>query len=153
MNTQRDRHRAREAALQMLYQSEIAGGEADAVVAAFWSIETDEAPVSRDVRDLAERLARGSMARLTEIDELIAAATEHWRPERMAIVDRSIMRLAVYELLAESETPPPVVIDEALELARRFSGDEAVPFVNGVLDAIKRSLQQTGRLAAGVDRA
>jgi N utilization substance protein B len=87
-----------------------------------------------------ETLARGAARRAAEIDESISRHSEHWRIERMPAVDRNILRVAVYELL-EEPTPPPVVIDEALELARRFSGDESVPFVNGVLDAVMREMR------------
>ena len=90
-----------------------------------------------------EQLARGTAADVSEIDKQIAAKSEHWRVERMAVVDRNILRLAIYELRL-AELPAPVVIDEALELARKFSGEESVPFINGVLDAVRRELS-TGK--------
>ena len=77
---------------------------------------------------------------MDEIDQLLAAHTKHWRVERMAVIDRIVLRLAVSELMTQPDTPPKVVINEAIELARTFSGDEAVPFVNGVLDAVRKKL-------------
>jgi N utilization substance protein B len=86
-----------------------------------------------------EELVRGAMARLSEIDERIERHSQNWRVDRMAAVDRNILRMASYELLS-ARLPPAVVIDEALELARRFSGNESVPFLNGVLDAMRKDL-------------
>ena len=83
----------------------------------------------------------GAVEHVEEIDERITRHAEHWRIERMPTVDRNILRLAVYEML-HSDTPAPVVIDEALELARRYSNEESVQFINGVLDAIHRELRQ-----------
>ncbi len=90
-----------------------------------------------------EQLARGTAADVTEIDKQIAAKSEHWRVERMAVVDRNILRLAIYELRL-AELPAPVVIDEALELARQFSSDESLAFINGVLDAVHRQANAAG---------
>jgi N utilization substance protein B len=84
-----------------------------------------------------EELARGTVANAADIDKKIEAKSAHWRLERMAVVDRNILRLAIYEL-GRNELPGPVVIDEALELARQFSGDESLSFINGVLDAVHR---------------
>ena len=139
------RHRAREAALQMLYQWEVGRADIDEVVRTYWSIERpDEAGLSASLQSFATGLAAGTVKHLGEIDPLIGASTEHWRPSRMAIVDRLILRLAVYEFLHASDIPKKVVINEALELARTFSADEAVGFVNGVLDGIKRGLESDG---------
>jgi N utilization substance protein B len=90
-----------------------------------------------------EQLARGTAADVSEIDKQIAAKSEHWRVERMAVVDRNILRLALYELRL-AELPAPVVIDEALELARQFSSDESLAFINGVLDAVHRQANAAG---------
>ena len=139
------RHRAREAALQMLYQWEVGRADIDEVVRTYWSIERpDEAGLSASLQSFATGLAAGTVKHLGEIDPLIGASTEHWRPSRMAIVDRLILRLAVYEFLHASDIPKKVVINEALELARTFSADEAVGFVNGILDGIKRGLESDG---------
>ena len=100
--------------------------------------------VSADDRQaFATRLAEGVAGALAELDPIIVEAAEHWRLERLNVLDRLILRLAIYELLHEPETPAKVVINEALELARTFSGDEAVRFVNGVLDAVRRKLQRS----------
>ncbi len=132
----RERHRIRETALQLLYQWEVAAieiDETDDALALFWS--THPAPEARQAGAL--RLARGTMTALPTIDPLIEGHAEHWRPERMAVIDRLIMRLAIYEMLVE-RMPPAIAIDEALELAKTFSGAEAVRFINGVLDAVRR---------------
>jgi len=96
-----------------------------------------------DVEAFARALFEGTVEEISTLDPLISGHAEHWRVERMAAIDRNILRMALYELLHYPETPPAVVIDEALELARRFSGEESVEFVNGVLDAIRKSLPQT----------
>ena len=144
----RERHRARETALQLLYQwdvGRIGAGEIDDAVDLFWTVHS--APPPR--RELALGLARGAVGALPEIDALIARHTDNWRSERLAVVDRLIMRLAVYELLFE-RTPPAVVINEALELAKTFSGERAVAFINGVLDAVRCAVvQQDKRSALG----
>lgn len=141
-DSRRERHRIRETALQLLYQWEVAAiaideaddaDDADDALALFWS--THPAPKTRQAGAL--RLARGTVGALPTIDPLIESHAEHWRPERMAVIDRLIMRLAIYEMLVE-RMPPAVAIDEALELARTFSGEEAVRFINGVLDAVRR---------------
>ena len=93
----------------------------------------------------AVELVRGTARELHRIDPLITQHATNWRIERMAVVDRVILRLGVYELLCTPDTPPAVVIDEAVELARTFSADQAVPFVNGVLDAVHRGAGRVGR--------
>jgi N utilization substance protein B len=134
------RHRAREVALQMLYQWHLGGARPDEVGSAYDAIEqaADERAGPK-AREFADALVRGALGRQTEIDALIAQQTEHWRPSRLTTVDRQILRLAVYELLA-AETPARVVINEAVELARTFSGGDATAFVNGVLDGVRRRL-------------
>ena len=133
-----ERHLGREAALQLLYQWEVGGiGEKqrDESLVLFWVVHP--APSSRQT--FAGRLARGTFGALSKIDPLIECQSENWRLSRMAIIDRLIIRMAIYELL-DNETPAAVVIDEALELAKTFSGDGAVGVVNGVLDGVRRSL-------------
>lgn len=135
------RHQAREAALQMLYQWEVGRASMSEVLRTFWL--HDEPPardLPEDHRAFAEALATGVTGQVESIDPLIAEAAEHWRLERMHVMDRLILRLAVYEFLHEPETPARVIINEALELARTFSHDEAVRFINGLLDAIRRRL-------------
>jgi transcription antitermination protein NusB len=94
------------------------------------------------VRAFATHLADGVVAHLAEIDPLITDAADHWRLERMQVMDRLILRLAVYEFLFESDTPSKVIINEALELARTFSADDSVRFINGILDAIRRTRER-----------
>jgi N utilization substance protein B len=132
------RHLARRAALQMLYQWEVGRLTMAEVHGTFWSHASESTPTA-EVRELATRLADGVAAEVDRLDPVIAQAAEHWRLERMTVIDRLILRLASYELLHEAGTPAKVVINEALELARAFSSDEAVPFVNGVLDNIRRT--------------
>jgi transcription antitermination protein NusB len=136
------RHRAREAALQMLYQSEVGRASAYEAIVSYWPAHDSDAEVSEPQRDFANGLVRGTLSRLQEIDGLLARHAQNWRVERMAVLDRLVLRLATYELLADPEVPPRVVINEALELARAYSGEEAVPFVNGVLDAVRRELKR-----------
>jgi transcription antitermination protein NusB len=135
------RRRAREAALQMLYQGEIGRTGAHEAIATYWPVHDPDAEVPEGAREFANNLVRGTLSRLEEIDALLAAHAQNWRLERMAVLDRLILRMAIYELLADASTPSKVVINEALELARSYSGEEAVPFVNGVLDAVRKQLE------------
>lgn len=135
------RHLGREAALQMLYQWEVGRMPMLEVRQTFWSgLEEGSAAPPEPVREFALRLADGVTGELERLDALVSPAAEHWRLERMNVLDRLILRLATYELVHETGTPAAVIINEALELARTFSGDESVRFVNGVLDAIRRTL-------------
>jgi N utilization substance protein B len=137
------RHQAREAALQMLYQWEVGRVSMREVRETFWTHGPDTGePLPDDLRGFALGLADGVAARIAELDPIVAEAAEHWRLERMNVMDRLILRLAVYEFLHEPATPGKVIINEALELARSFSGDEAVRFINGLLDAIRRKLER-----------
>jgi len=130
------RRRSRQRALQILFLWDARRQPlAEAVSAYFDTLYADEHP-ERDA--FAISLLEGTVAHLEEVDRLIKRHAEHWRMERMPAVDRNILRLGVYELL-HGATPAAVTIDEALELTRRFSGEESVQFVNGVLDAIHRS--------------
>jgi N utilization substance protein B len=132
------RHEAREAALQALYFSEVGGGTpAEALAAVFAEHRPD---VPGGLQAFAATLVAGAAADRASLDGLIASHSAHWRVERLSIVDKLIMRLAIWELQHVPDTPPAVVLSEALELARTFSTEEAVKFVNGVLDAVRRSL-------------
>jgi N utilization substance protein B len=136
------RRRAREAALQILYQAEIARSDVETATATYFDLQWPDAQGPPDeVRTFATALARDTAARLPTIDSLIAETTERWRPERMAIVDRLILRMAVCELLRDAKTPAAVVINEAIELARTFSTEDAVRFINGMLDGIQKKLE------------
>ena len=137
------RHRAREAAVQMLYQWEVGRSSLDEVLETFWLHE--DSPVtalSDDHRAFAQKMAAGVVDTVGNVDPVIAEAAEHWRIERMNVVDRLILRLAVYEFLHETDTPARVIINEALELARTFSNDDSVRFINGILDAIRRRFER-----------
>ena len=127
------RHRARESALQCLYQWEVTGAGPDQILAGYW--ETRE-PVEVEVRNFTESLVRGTVTHVARIDAIICEQTRHWRMDRLGLVEKSILRLGGFELLYAPETPAAVVIDEAVELSKRFSGPEAAPFVNGILDGI-----------------
>src|SRR5882672_8817354 len=134
------RRKARECALQMLFAADIADAVPDEVLRTYWA-ELDDSETEEVAREFATRLAAGTLANLDALDERIRSRAEHWRIPRMAIVDRNILRLAVYEFLYEP-TPRTVAINEALEIARRFSTYEATQFINGILDAIKRDLDE-----------
>jgi transcription antitermination protein NusB len=136
------RHRGREAAIQMLYQWEVGKASMDDVRKTFWVGPAADEVLSEEHRAFAMSLADGASARVAEIDPIIGEAAEHWRIERMNVMDRLILRLAVYEFLHAAGTPAKVVINEALELARTFSNDDSVRFINGILDAIRRKLQR-----------
>jgi transcription antitermination protein NusB len=134
------RRKARECALQMLFAADVAEIPADEVVRSYWA-ELGEPDLDVTAREFATRLAARTLSNLELLDERIRSRAEHWRISRMAVVDRNILRLAVYEFLYEP-TPRTVAINEALEIARRFSTYEATQFINGILDAIKRDLDE-----------
>ncbi|HBY61548.1 MAG TPA: transcription antitermination factor NusB [Solibacterales bacterium] len=134
------RRKSRERALQVLFQSDLRHQAVEEAITAFYdSLHSEEDdPQGRMESDrFMEELAAGAFAQRETIDRLIGEVSEHWRVERMPAVDRNILRLAVYEMRT-GKTPPAVVIDEALELARKFAGDESVAFVNGCLDAVRK---------------
>jgi N utilization substance protein B len=140
------RQRAREAALQILYQCEVGHlPVADAVrLQPLLGAPDEGVDLDETSRAFAESLANGVLADQAALDARLADASRNWRVERMAVVDRLILRLGLRELLSHPDTPPHVVIDEAIELARRYSGDEAGRFVNGVLDGMYRKLKDEG---------
>ena len=138
------RRRARECALQMLFQIDLTGTAPPEVFATFWSgQETGE-----DVRVFAERLVLGVAGELRTLDRAIAISATNWRIERMAVVDRNVLRMAVYELLHDPATPAPVVIDEAIEVAKKFGSEDSGSFINGILDDVRRRVER-GELHAG----
>jgi N utilization substance protein B len=137
------RHGARMAALQMLYQWEVGRLSMHEVRQTFWTHAPDSVePLSDDLREFATTLADGVVAAVEQVDPMIAEAAQHWRIERMNVMDRLILRLAIFEFLHQPETPAKVIINEALELARSFSGDQSVRFINGILDAVRRTLER-----------
>lgn len=129
------RTRARECALQMLYQWDVTREPMDRVSTSFWQVRS----TTDETRAMAERLARGARDNVEELDAAIAKASTHWRFERIAALDRNVLRLGAYELLKEPSTPAAVVLDEAIELAKRFGEADSAAFVNGVLDAVRRA--------------
>jgi N utilization substance protein B len=135
--TSRHRRKSRELAMQMLFQADIGRQTADEVRATFWKAGD---PVEPEVRGFAEDLFRVAQDRQQEIDALVVAHSKHWRLERMPAVDRNLLRMAVAELLGFKSTPFPIVINEALEIGRRYSGPDSINFLNGVLDSIARGL-------------
>jgi N utilization substance protein B len=149
------RRRARAAALQMLYQWEVGRASAHEAVRTYWpgrdappSPEDEradahpDAMVDEDNRTWANALVAGTIGKVKDADEMIGTHSKNWRLERMAVIDRLIMRMAIYELMTENGTPARVIINEALELARTFSGEEPVPLINGVLDAVRKTLNR-----------
>lgn len=134
------RRKAREYALQMLFQWDITHDTIDQVAATFWD-NSDEEP---SVRNFANLLAAGAVEHVEIIDRLIERHTEHWRLDRMAVVDRNLLRLATQEFLYDRETPKSVVINEAIEIAKRFSSQESPQFINGILDGIRREVESPG---------
>ena len=140
------RRRARECALQMLYALDVNPGDTvEQVFTHFWRDFAGEAAEERDadVMGFAERLVRGAQTNLVEIDDIIQRASKNWRLERMARVDRNLLRLGAYELRFENDVPGRVVINEAIELAKRFGTAESPAFVNGLLDRISQELSRS----------
>ncbi len=130
------RRKAREFALQMLFQQDLNKVAVEEVVELFWKAH----PAESENREFAELLFKVTLENQSHIDELIRGHAQHWRLERMAAVDRNVLRLAVSEFL-NTDTPHVVVIDEAVEIARRFSTAESSQFVNGILDAIREEME------------
>ena len=137
------RHKARECALQMLFASDLVHGDCEVLTNHYWN-ELGDNSIDDKTREFANRLVCGALKELDTIDDRIRTRAEHWRIERMAIVDRNVLRLAVFEFLYQDDTPNAVAINEALEIARRFSTYEATQFINGILDAIKQDLEGSG---------
>jgi N utilization substance protein B len=143
------RHRSREQALQMLYQWDVTKADPEQVIEAYWGgLSADEGTRSKVVDAFANRLVEGVARRIEQIDDLIKTHAANWRLERMSAVDRSILRMAVYEMLENTDLAP-VVINEAIEIGRRFSARESAGFLNGVLDAIRKSLEEANPAPVG----
>lgn len=131
------RRKAREYALQMLFQTDFTGKNIDSEnLAEFWSDKKE----NTDVKEFAEELVRGTINRLDEIDSIIERVAENWILQRMAAVDRNILRFAVYEILYRKDIPSAVTINEAIEIAKKFSSVEAAPFINGILDRVAKEV-------------
>ena len=132
------RRKAREYALQMLFQWDITHDTIDQIATTFFQNQKEDAPA---IVDFARSLVSGAVEHVEEIDLIIKRHAEHWRLDRMATVDRNLLRLATQEFLHDKETPKTVVINEAIEIARRFSSQESPQFINGILDSIKKELE------------
>ena len=129
------RRKAREYALQLLFQTDFTQGKLNSKdIKEFWS----EKKEAKDVKDFTEDLVRGTLGRLNEIDTIIETVTENWLLKRMSAVDRNILRFAAYEILYRKDIPSAVTINEAIEIAKKFSSTEAAPFLNGVLDRLAK---------------
>ena len=126
------RRKARELALQMLFQHDMAGNAPDMIIDTFEDLQKSKP----NTREFAERIFRGTVDHLAAIDDMIQAQAENWRLSRMAVVDRNIIRMSVYEFLHESDTPKLVIIDEAVEIAKKFGTEKSSQFINGILDGI-----------------
>jgi N utilization substance protein B len=133
------RRKSRELAMQMLFQADVGKQSPEQVRKTFWEARDEVDP---DVRGFAEDLYRVANVREDEIAELITKHAQNWRMERMPAVDRSVLRMAIGEMLGFTATPAPIVINEALEIARRYSAPESLNFLNGVLDAVARSRRE-----------
>ncbi|MGH8070681.1 MAG: transcription antitermination factor NusB [Candidatus Entotheonellia bacterium] len=135
------RRKARELAVQLLYQHDLAKMDPAEAMSLFW----EHFPVNMEVREFCTQLVLGSLDRLMMIDELLSEASENWSLTRMSAVDRNILRLATYELLDRPDIPPSVSLNEAIEIAKKYSTPDAAVFINGVLDRIKRMVYPVGR--------
>ena len=131
------RRKSRELTMQMLFQGDLGKQTPEQVRKLFWSSRDD---VDEETRGFAEDLYRVASARQSEIDTIIEAHSQNWRLERMPVVDRNLLRAAIAEMLAYPNTPGPIIINESLEVARRYSAPESIQFLNGVLDAVARHL-------------
>jgi N utilization substance protein B len=140
------RRLARELAVQFLYQYDLSGGDFAEALRLFWCTQDD---VNQTVREFAESLIRGTVENRAQLDERIQQYTEHWELARIAAVDRNVLRLAIYEMLFRDDIPPVVSINEAVDIAKKFSTRESGAFVNGILDKLRGDLPRPARTAAG----
>ena len=135
------RRKARELAVQLLYQNDLAKMDPEEAMHLFW----EHFPVDMEVREFCTQLVLGTLDRLAVIDELLSEASENWSLNRMSVVDRNVLRLATYELLDRPDIPPSVSLNEAIEIAKKYSTPDAAMFINGVLDRVKRMVCPVGR--------
>jgi transcription antitermination protein NusB len=134
------RRKARELALQMLFQHDMSGNTPDAIIGTFEELQKSKA----NTREFAIRVFRGTVDNLEKLDEMITAQADNWRLSRMAVVDRNIIRMSVYEFLHETDTPKLVIIDEAIEIAKKFGTQKSSQFINGILDGILKRYNLQG---------
>jgi transcription antitermination protein NusB len=130
------RRRAREFAMQILYALDLNPGPADDFLNIFW----ESHPAKPEVSEYTSVLVRGTLSKKEEIDTLISAHSSHWKIDRMAVTDRNILRLGTFELMAEQTVPAKVVINEAIEIAKKFGTSDSATFINGVLDSIHQEI-------------
>jgi N utilization substance protein B len=126
------RRKARELALQMLYQHDLSGNTPETIVSTFEDLQKSKP----NTREFATRIFKGTVDNLAKIDEMIVQQADNWRLSRMAVVDRNIIRMSIYEFLHENDTPKLVIIDEAIEIAKKFGTQKSSQFINGILDGI-----------------
>jgi len=134
------RRKARELALQMLFQHDLSGNQPDAILATFEDLQKSKP----NTKEFATKIFRGTVDNLTKIDDMIQAQADNWRLSRMAVVDRNIIRMSVYEFLHEADTPKLVIIDEAIEIAKKFGTQKSSQFINGILDGILKRYNLQG---------
>ena len=131
------RRKARESTLQILFQLEFDDPQLEKVIEQYWQYRK----ASEEIRQYTDCLVKGIISHKKDIDKIIQSVSEHWRISRMAVVDRNILRMAVFELLFEQNIAPAIVINEAIEIAKKYSNEEAATFVNGLLDAVRKKIE------------
>jgi N utilization substance protein B len=134
-----ERRTSRECALQLLFQMDISGEDVETAIPKFWQLKED---FNEQVREFCDSLARGYYENRELIDRIVSENADNWRLDRMAVVDRNIMRIAIYEFLFRDDIPEKVSINEAIEIAKRYGGPESTQFINGILDAVKNKINQ-----------
>jgi len=136
------RRKARESTLQILFQLEFDDSELEKSFESFWR----ERKASKEIKEYSRWLVEGIESHRERIDRLIQSVSENWRVARMAIVDRNVLRIAVFELLYEENIAPAIVINEAIEITKKYSSEEAATFVNGILDAARKKIEEMKKL-------
>ena len=134
------RRKARELALQMLFQHDMSGNNPEMIISTFEELQKSKA----NTREFATKIFKGTVDHIASIDEMITAQADNWRLSRMAVVDRNIIRMSVYEFLHENDTPKLVIIDEAIEIAKKFGTQKSSQFINGILDGILKKYNLQG---------
>ena len=132
------RRKARESTLQILFQLEFDDANPEKIISSFWGNKKD----AKEIEEHSRWLVNGIMSHRESIDRLIQSVSANWRISRMAIVDRNVLRIAVFELLHEEALAPAIVINEAIEIAKKYSSEEGATFVNGILDAVRKEIQK-----------
>jgi len=132
------RRKARECALQVLFQLEFTSDQPEEILKDYWRHQS----MPSEVKEYGEWLVKGICEHKQDVDRTIQEASKNWRLERMATVDRNILRIAVFEMLFEKALAVPIIIDEAIEIAKKFSGQESALFVNGILDGVNKNLKK-----------